>query len=374
MANVAALNSLTWGHSMPASETQNTISRMSSVRGLFTRVLAGAVALALPVNASAACLQGINLAGAEFGSLGGAVGVDYSYPTARTIAYFAQKGLNSVRLPFRWERLQPVLNGPLDSGELARLTTTVKSVRANGMTVILDVHNYARYRDNLIGSNAVPNSAFANFWSQLSAHFANQDKVVFGLMNEPHNMKVKSWLTSANIATAAIRETGAKNLILVPGSTWTGAHSWQSSTDDGNNGKTMLGFVDPDNNYAFEVHQYFDQDYSGTSASCYGSAGALTGLKSFTGWLNANGKRGYLGEFGTGNSDACLSALSDALTIVKSNPDVWTGWAYWAAGDRWPASYILSVQPVANRERLQMGSIINALLSPDESCPALTVK
>jgi len=359
---------------MPLLNIENTISRNSSVRSSFTRMLAGVIALALPVNVSAACLQGINLAGAEFGSLGGGVGVDYSYPTARTIAYFAQKGLNSVRLPFRWERLQPVLNGPLDSGELARLTTAVKAIRANGMTAILDVHNYARYRDNLIGSKAVPDSAFANFWSQLSAHFANKERVVFGLMNEPHNMKVKSWLVSANAATAAIRETGANNLILVPGSTWTGAHSWQSTTDDGNNGKTMLGFVDPANNYAFEVHQYFDQDYSGTSANCYGSAGALAGLKSFTNWLKTNGKRGYLGEFGTGNSEACLSALSDALAIVNSNPDVWTGWAYWAAGDRWPASYILSVQPFGNRERLQMGPITNALSSPDDSCPALTGK
>ena len=343
-------------------------------RGLFSRIAACTLMLALPMNASAACLQGINLAGAEFGSVGGQIGIEYSYPKPDTISYFAQKGLNSVRLPFRWERLQPVLNGPLNSGELARITSAVNTIRANGMSVILDVHNYARYNNNTIGSKAVPNTAFANFWSQLADHFANQDKVIFGLMNEPHDLKAKSWLASANVAAAAIRATGAKNLILVPGSAWTGAHSWQTDTTDGNNASTMLGFTDPANNYAYEVHQYFDQDFSGTNASCFGSADALTGLKSFTSWLKANGKRGFLGEFGTGNSEPCLAALRDALTIVNAEPSVWLGWTYWAAGDRWPENYILSVQPFGNRERSQMGPITNALSPPDAACPALQGK
>lgn len=333
-----------------------------------------ATALALPVNASAACLQGINLAGAEFGALGGAVGTEYGYPTAKTISYFANRGFNSVRLPFRWERLQPQLNGPLDSGELARLSATVRTIQSKGMTVILDVHNYARYNDKTIGSKEVPNTAFANFWAKLAKRFANREDVIFGLMNEPHDMKVKTWLAAANVATAAIRATGANNLILVPGSTWTGAHSWQANTGDGNNSKTMLGYIDPANNHAFEVHQYFDQDYSGRSASCSGASGALAGLASFTAWLKANGKRGYLGEFGTGNSDACLSALFKAIAIVNSDRNVWTGWAYWAGGDRWPANYILSVQPMGDAERRQMQPMISALRPPDSACPALDRK
>ena len=72
-------------------------------------VVAAMVSLAIPVQAGAACLRGVNLAGAEFGKGRGSYGKDYAYPSAETIAYFAGKGFNAARLPFKWERLQPRL-------------------------------------------------------------------------------------------------------------------------------------------------------------------------------------------------------------------------------------------------------------------------
>ncbi len=47
-------------------------------------------------------------------------------------------------------------------------------------------------------------------------------KVIFGLMNEPHDLPTENWLTAANVAIAAIRATGATNLITVPGNAFTG--------------------------------------------------------------------------------------------------------------------------------------------------------
>jgi len=67
--------------------------------------------------------------------------------------------------------------------------------------------------------------------------------VIFGLMNEPHEQSASEWLVGANAAIEAIRNAGARQLILVPGSYWTGAHSW-TKTD---NGKVMAGVVDPTN-------------------------------------------------------------------------------------------------------------------------------
>src|SRR4029079_3887985 len=53
---------------------------------------------------------GVNLPGAEFGSvLPGTYNHDYTYPTAAEINYFIGKGLNTFRLPFRCERVQPSL-------------------------------------------------------------------------------------------------------------------------------------------------------------------------------------------------------------------------------------------------------------------------
>ena len=58
-------------------------------------------------------LLGVNLAGAEFGSVGQAYGTGYTYPTHAEIDYYAASGMNVIRLPFLWERLQPTLNGRL---------------------------------------------------------------------------------------------------------------------------------------------------------------------------------------------------------------------------------------------------------------------
>ncbi len=193
------------------------------------------------VLAAGACLRGVNLAGAEFGEENGVYGTAYIYPSDETIAYFAAKGFNSVRLPFSWSRLQTSLNAPFDPAELERLNDAVQRLRAAGLTVVLDPHNYARYRGELIGSPAVPYEAFAQFWTELAKVFANQDGVVFGLMNEPHTMPTEQWLGGANAAIAAIRATGARNLILVPGNSWTGAHSWMGETYGGANGIVMLG-------------------------------------------------------------------------------------------------------------------------------------
>ena len=70
--------------------------------------------------------RGVSLAGAEFavdsfgqGALPGTYGVDYIYPLQTEVNYFKAKGMNVIRIPFRWERLQHTLYGKLDLAELA---------------------------------------------------------------------------------------------------------------------------------------------------------------------------------------------------------------------------------------------------------------
>ncbi|MCF3642668.1 glycoside hydrolase family 5 protein, partial [Rhizobium sp. TRM95111] len=175
-------------------------------------VLAAAIAghaLSAPARGADMCLRGINLAGAEFGTLPGRYDTDYIYPSERTIRYFAERGFNAVRLPFRWERLQPRLMSGFDKAERTRLADTVTRLKAAGMTVVLDPHNYARYRDEQIGSASVPDAAFADFWRRLAEDYGGDPKVQFGLMNEPYDVPADQWLASANAAIAAIRAAGA---------------------------------------------------------------------------------------------------------------------------------------------------------------------
>ena len=309
--------------------------------------------------------RGVNLSGAEFGAqnLPGTFGTDYIYPdptyaTGYTSAdYFLGKHMTTFRLPFLWERLQRTLNSAFDATELARLDTTVGDLTGKGAFVILDPQNFARYNGNLIGSTQVPDSAFADFWSRLATHFQSNDHVIFGLMNEPHDMPTEQWRDAANAALAAIRTAGATNLVTVPGNAYTGAWSWSDNFYGTPNAQVMLTITDPGNHMAFEVHQYLDADYSGTSSTCQSSTIGADSLAGFTQWLRTNGKRGLLGEHGGGNNATCLAAIDGMLTHIDQNSDVWLGWMWWSAGPWWPTDYFLLLEPQNGSDAPQMATL-----------------
>ena len=118
-------------------------------------------------------MVGVNWAGAEFayGKFPGEEGTHFHWPNAESLDYYAGKGITLIRLPFAWERLQPELNGPLDEKYLAGMVRSVKLIGDRKMKVALDMHNYARYRLELIGSEKVPNDAFRDVWQKLATVF-----------------------------------------------------------------------------------------------------------------------------------------------------------------------------------------------------------
>lgn len=305
-------------------------------------------------------LYGVSLAGADFGerSLPGKYGVDYIYPTTQEVDYFVKKGMNVFRIPFRWERLQQTLMGEFDSNEQKRLAEVVGYIVDKGAWAILDPHNYARYHDDIIGEGTEI-EAFADFWRRLASLFTHS-RVIYGLVNEPHTMKTELWLEGANAAISAIRQTGASNLVLVPGNAWSGAHSWQQDWYGTPNGEVMLGVSDPVDNLAFEVHQYMDDDSSGTTLECVSSSIGSERLTGFTNWLRRHGFRGFLGEFGGGKNQTCYQAIEDMLTYIEDNQEVWIGWTYWAAGPWW-GGYEFSIEP-KNGEDAPMMDVLERFL------------
>ncbi|HAB64502.1 MAG TPA: cellulase, partial [Pseudomonas sp.] len=92
---------------------------------------ADGLAPANPIN-----LVGINLAGAEFGAdvaLPGVYLKQYIYPGEADFKRYAERNLKLVRLPFRWERIQPRLNGELNSVELGRMLATLDHAKKYNM-------------------------------------------------------------------------------------------------------------------------------------------------------------------------------------------------------------------------------------------------
>lgn len=200
---------------------------------------------------------------------------------------------------------------------------------------MLDPHNFARYNNVVIGTGNVPASSFADFWTRLANEFKSNDKIIFGIMNEPHDMPTELWLSDANTAIQAIRATGATNLLFVPGNGFTGAHSWFLNFYGTPNAQVMLGIVDPLNNFVIEVHQYLDSDSSGTNINCVSATIGSERMQAFTQWLRDNNRKGFLGEMGGGRDPTCVAAIDDILSFIGQNDDVYVGWAYWAGGPKY---------------------------------------
>ncbi|WP_368562922.1 glycoside hydrolase family 5 protein [Pseudoxanthomonas sp. UTMC 1351] len=304
--------------------------------------------LAVAQDARGVRYAGVNLAGAEFNSSKkpGTLFKDYTYPSESDYTYFASKSMNIIRLPFLWERLQPQASGELDATQLSLLRTAVERAKAKNMVVVLDVHNYAKYNGVRIGGSEVPVAVFVDLWRRLSNEFKNDDSVIFGLMNEPNGIGATEWADAAQAALNAIRAVGANNLVLVPGTAYSGAHSWTSTWYGGtSNADALLKITDPANRIAFEAHQYLDADFSGTSGECVSEDIGVRKLNVFTTWLREHGKRGFLGEFGASDNATCMAALKQMLEHMEANDDVWLAWTYWAAGAWWPTTYPFNVQP-----------------------------
>ncbi len=288
-------------------------------------------------------LIGVNISGGEYGPTGGGtMGTDYIYPSANEINYYASKGMTVIRVPFQLERLEPSPGAPLDQTQVTALQQVISEAAADGVDVVLDPHNYGSAWGNLIGSGT-SNSQFANFWGEMASAFKGDSNVIFGLMNEPNVQSPSDWAQSDNAAITAIRQAGANQEILVPGSDWTGAWSWLSSVNAAAINPSTIH--DPDNNWAIEVHQYLDSNGSGTNYSPITDPNiGVERLTDVTQWGQQNGVKLFLGETGVPGDNQSLTALQNMLSYMEQNGNVWQGAAYWAGGPWW-GSYPFSIEP-----------------------------
>lgn len=302
---------------------------------------------------------GVNMSGAEFGGIyPGVDGTHYGYPTKKDLEYFKNKGLLMIRFPFRWERIQHEMNGPLIQSEINKMHTFMQAAEDLNMHVLLDMHNFGRYCIYSDGVNSANNQYvlignvrctienFCDVWKKLVSEFKDY-KCLWGydIMNEPYQMlKTTPWNVIAQEAIYAIREIDTIAPIIISGDEFSSARRWKEVSDN-------LKFLeDPHNNLVFQAHVYFDSDTSGSYTKGYDEDGATnnTGvqrLKPFIDWLKENNKRGFVGEYGVPDDDGrWLDVLDAALKYLQDNGINGT---YWSAGPRW-GDYKLAVQPSDN--------------------------
>jgi endoglucanase len=293
---------------------------------------------------SSSVLRGVNIAGAEFNAskVPGVINKDYLYPNNKDLDYVVTMGGNVIRLPFRWERLQPSLNEDFDAFELGNIKRIVAAANVRGLCVILDVHNYGGYGKNIIGSTDVPVTAFHDLWRRLALIFSDPEKTVFGLMNEPVAMSIGKWATTAQSTVLEIRKQNSRNIILVASGRWSGAHEWFKKFDGISNSEAYAELADPENRTWIELHQYADTYFSGTEQICINPNKFKKLFVPLIEWSKSKKIKFFLGEFGVAPNENCLESLSEIL-IQIADTKVWAGWTYWATG-RWWGNYPLSIQ------------------------------
>ena len=310
-------------------------------------------------------LRGINVAGAEFTSYGVP-----KFDSAASFEFLASRGYTVVRLPFLWESVQPTLSAPLNDAALSALETAVRDAGDAGLSVILDVHNYAKYRNVAYGApGSFTRADFADLWTRLSTVFRDEPTVVgYGLMNEPRLLPTVDgvtgnvrWRAAQQAALDAIRANDDVTCVLVSGYAAGAMGGWLNEA----NGQPVPYITDPADNFRWEAHHYWDAGNSGAYTSTYADAvkagfGSSQGdaartrvlyeLTQWLTWLKANDQKGFLGEFGWPSAEngdhpadaAAWDSLAQLYVDRLSQEDpslVWT--TAWATGDRWSDGYNL---------------------------------
>lgn len=301
---------------------------------------------------------GVNLAGGEFSAS--------LYPTEEADwDYYQEKGLNLIRVPFKWERLQPTLNGPLDETHLGKLKQIAEYARSRGMQLMFDMHNYCQREEpdalykiaeakhknkNADGTysdwitDATPGvtaAHLADVWKKLAAEFKEYKTWGYDIMNEPYDVDVAVWKATAQEVINAIRTVDTETPIVVEGCSWASADHWITLSDD------LKNLTDPSGRIIYQAHCYFDNNASGTFKGSYDEEVkdpqvAIKRLSHFIQWLNDNNKIGMIGELGVpGNDSRWLTMLDEACAYLKQNNVSLT---YWAGGRSW-GDYALSIHP-----------------------------
>jgi hypothetical protein len=198
----------------------------------------------------------------------GVYGKDYWYVSQETLDYLKARGTDIMRLPFRWERIQPTLGRSLDSTELRRLQECVARAGNAGLDVIISVQNYAGYflnedgvsREYKIGSSKLPARYFYDLWKRLSLQFKNNEAVIaYDLMNEPHihggippasdPSPAKAWEDYSQKVVDLIRDNEDTKLLMIPG--YAHIQEWAER-------HPRKWITDPADKHMYTVHHYFD--------------------------------------------------------------------------------------------------------------------
>jgi len=354
---------------------------------------------------------GINLSGAEFGKTISANSVPNLSKNAKAgsdladVKRYIAAGINTVRLPISWGYLELLKAGSTIERPVWIWNThywrdliapTLATLTHHQVYTIVDLHSYLHYsqigteRAGCLKKNekcpdgtlVLDKTPYLKVWEDILTNIrANsnikEEYLMFDLVNEPAGNKVAGYTIETVTPQDAfdvqvpivvkLKLMNFKGKILIEGANWTGLHSWAERVDNAPSNAEVFTRAKLEakldakglnlNNVFINVHQYFDDDFSGTKDVC------LKTLKSeglekkkfntdeFAAWLKDQKLKAIVTEFGASNKKgkdidgekSCQPILKQFVTEYLANHAVnenkddggFVGATLWATGHDW---------------------------------------
>ncbi|PMD44759.1 glycoside hydrolase family 5 protein [Hyaloscypha variabilis F] len=265
-----------------------------------------------------------------------------TYNITGQISHFNSLGFNTFRLPVSWQYLTDstyTTTGVLNTANFAAYDALVQDCLTTGAYCVIDLHNYGRFNDYVIGQGGATDTAFVTLWGAIAKYYAKEPYVIFGLMNEISygtsyainkvTWSITTWATTLQLAVDAIRTAGAiSQFILLRGSDWYGTIGFVPATAN-----ALAAITNPDGpigKLIFDFQKYLDSG-TGTSAECVSSY-LTEDWEPAAQWLRCNGRQALLTELGGGNTESCVTYECPVIDYLNANSDVYLGYIGWAAG------------------------------------------
>lgn len=196
-------------------------------------------------------MLGVNRASAEFACVQGKGIWDSEQPDQASVDAMKSWKIHAVRIPLNEECWLGTNGTPNGATYQNAVKEYVQLLESNGITPIVEMHwNYGQYSGNGAGCSdaaatcqkPMPDAQYApKFWTSVATMFKGDSAVVFDLFNEPYPDAAANWKATeawtcwrdggtctgisyqvAGMQTLidTVRATGAKNVIMLNGLTW----------------------------------------------------------------------------------------------------------------------------------------------------------
>jgi endoglucanase len=238
-------------------------------------------------------------------------------------------GFSSVRIVLQAFRFMDRDN-QLPASWFATLDGLVDDALAQGLTVVLDEHDY-----NDCGRDvAACRPRLMAFWRQVAAHYQRaSNKVVFEILNEPNESANDSWNSMLAEALAIIRQTNPTRNVIIGPAFW-------------NNVEWLDKLVLParDRHIIVTVHYYLPMTFTHQGAPWTAAYQKLSGVTWGSGrdlatlekdfdavqaWAKQNDRPILLGEFGAYDKAPMESRVKYTAAVARAAERRGWAWAYW---------------------------------------------